>query len=248
MLKLEKIIILFNLFYKIKKFKTYNTLLRNSKTQIDRVASCDMRNLKINFFVTSISQTYFFHITSLLKKCLIYTNKLYFCFKMHIRIVIVSIYYKKVLLFTIFKSLKKKIRTKKRLERLYKEKGLVYGVKKIRRWNRWIHKKRIRKKKNKKIVRKHLFKYIFKNFLKFVDVFKITNIYVYFFKSNRYIKRRGLKRTYQKRKHKVYRYKIIKKIKKLFFLSFFKNTKFKIKLSNNFSHSKKFLKLKKKRT
>jgi len=131
MLKLEKIIILFNLFYKVKSFKIYNVLLRNSKKKIARVMPCSTRIRIINYFLP-VLQTYFFLIVPVLKN-LIYKNKLYICFKLHLRIVIVSIYYRKTLLLNVFKSLKKKIRTKKRLENLYKEKGLVYGVKKIRR-------------------------------------------------------------------------------------------------------------------
>lgn len=132
MLKLEKITILFNLFYKVKKLKTYNELFSNSKNIKIYVTNCNNTCLLPHHFFLPISQISFFLITSALKN-IIFKNKLCLCFKMHLRIIIVSIYYKKTLLFSIFKSLKKKIRTKKRLENLYKEKGLVYGIKKIKR-------------------------------------------------------------------------------------------------------------------
>ena len=245
MLKLEKIITLFSLFYKIKKFSTFNKVFSNFKKV--KFYSIFCYNMFLPCLVKqSTWKKYFFLLASTLKNTIL-INKLYLCFKLHLRIVIVSIYFKKILLLSVFKSLKKKIRTKKRLERLYKRKGLIYGVRKIRRWNKWIREEKIKKKIHIRKIRKSLFRFIFKSLLKFIDVFKVNNISIYFFKSNRYIKKRGLKRTYQKERHKIYKQKIIRKLKRLFFLKFFKNIKFKIKLSNNFSHSRKFLKLRKKR-
>ena len=134
MLKLEKIIILFSLLYSIKSLNlnngNFNSNFKNRKSSC--VANANSVRIKIFNNLLSIRFADFF-ITSVhvIIRNVVFKNKLYFCFKLQFRTIIVSIYFKKTLLFNVFRSLKKKVRTRKRIERLYKRKGLIYGVKKI---------------------------------------------------------------------------------------------------------------------
>ena len=252
MQKQEKIIILFSLFFFFKKKNTYNLNYYCSKffkkniylvQNFGKLNSCVFVFQKNNWYL--LNNNLFMFRVFFKVKCM------YFCVKSKKRSIVISIYYKSYLLFNIFQSFAKKIRSNKKLQKIYKKKNIEFGVRRHRKKLNIIGriKRRLKFINNLKIKVK-IINFSIKVLLKFCLFLSINKINICFFKNDTKICNKKSKKLYQRKRHKILKIKIFKKIKKLSHLQIFKNSNFFLNIffSNNFSHSKNLLKVKRKRS
>ena len=129
MQKLEKIILLFSLFYYLKYFaigcKLNRKKIKNKELYLYNnfmAVKMIIYPKKLKFFFRKRIIWFlnnFKSIKNLIK------NSLYFCVKLKFRVIVVCIYFRKKLLFSINRPFKKIIRRFKKLEKIYKKKKFV---------------------------------------------------------------------------------------------------------------------------